>query len=122
MNVKEIDQILREDEEKAEKFKQALESAKENGAKSDAEAMSMAAAAAGIQITPEQVEQSVAKSQEVTDEDLELVAGGKEDDWCAISYNCYLAFLHESEQNKTAACYYDYLCIDAWKGADHHEF
>lgn len=118
MNIKEIDDILRADPEKAEQFKQALEAAESNGAKGDAEALSMAAAAVGIEITPEQVEQSVASMQPISDEDLELVAGGFEnfedekghDLWCLTAWHCYTATLHTSTKNHDASCWSDYMC------------
>lgn len=111
MDYKELEEMLRADEDKTAQFKQALEGAKENGAKNDAEALSMAAAAVGCQLVPEQIEQYLASHFEVSDDDLDLVAGGKEDSWCAINYNCYTAFRHEKDENRDAACFADYNCM-----------
>lgn len=115
MDIKEIEKILHANEEKAAEFKQALESAKDNGAKSDAEALSMAAAAVGIEISPEQIEQTAAASQTVSDEDLELVSGGEFDgsqaSWCMVTWNCFTAFLHPDIDNTDVACWKNYACV-----------
>lgn len=119
MDIREIEAILRADEEKAAQFKQALESAKDNGSKSDAEAYSIAAAAIGIEITPEQIEQSAAASQAVSDEDLELVTGGSDDFvdengrelFCMYAWHCFGVILHTETDSHKASCWSDYLCV-----------
>lgn len=125
MDYKELEAALYTDEQKAAEYQRVLESAKENGAKSDVEAMSLAAAAIGYEFTPEQIEQHLASIAEVSEDELEVVAGGADfcyegnvaskdengnDTICFASYHCFTALLHPDDNSKRGACWSDYKC------------
>lgn len=115
MDYKDFEAMLRSDEAKAAEYKRALESAKENGAKSDSEALSMAAAAVGADLAPEQVEQFFAGCLEVNDDDLEFVAGGAQGnplEACVLVDYCFTVLIHDSDNDsKQMPCWNDYTCI-----------
>lgn len=112
MDYNEFEAMLRSDEEKASQYKSALESAKDNGAKGDIEAMAMAAAAVGVEFTPEQIEQHIASCAEISDEDLDQVSGGHFlGNNCWAVYYCFAGILHSDEQLKSQPCWSDYNCV-----------
>lgn len=125
MDYKEFEAMLCTDEAKAAEYKRALEAAKEDGAKSDSEALAAAASAVGFELTAEQIEQYFASRFEVSDDELDFVAGGMDcyqgnvmnhdengnDTVCVFSYHCFTALLHPDDNSKKGACWSDYRCM-----------
>ena len=130
--IEELEAALAADPELAAKYKEALEGAEEAGAKSDAEALCLAAAAAGFELTPAEVERDMADAMQLSEEDLEAVAGGLvdptlqearnhdsdnvEDEFghdgsCLVSWHCLTAMLHTSTASKEVSCWSDYHCV-----------
>ena len=120
--MKELEAVLAADESLAAKYKETIEKAEAAGAKSDSEAISMAAKAVGVEITAAEVESAVAAAQVLSDDDLDLVNGGEDevredayghDKWCWGAWHCYTAALHTEDGNHEAACWSDYYCAAA---------
>ena len=119
--MKELESRLAADKALAEKYQEALKTAGEKGAKSDSEAISAAAAAIGIQITPEEVERSFAEGQNLSEDELKAFTGGCDngavpndeyghDGWCVAGWHCLTAFLHTESEEQGVACWSDYSC------------
>ena len=116
-----MEKALAADEDLAAKFSEALKDVKGAGAKSDVEAMVLAAKAAGFEVAPEDVEKELAGDQQLFPEDLEAIAGGGydeygNDDLCIASWHCYTALRHTEAEDKDVACWSDYLCTFASNG------
>ncbi|MDO5574346.1 MAG: Nif11-like leader peptide family RiPP precursor [bacterium] len=73
--LKRMQQMMKENEELQKKFVDEIKAAVEGGAKSDGEAMSIAAKALGFNISASDWEK--AKAQELSDEELDHVTGGE---------------------------------------------
>ncbi len=125
MTMEELKAALKADQEKAKAFEEALAGMTPETAGSDAEAVSLAAAAAGFEITPEEVERCAASDMEADDAELENVAGGGwwgSDDSegneksCSLVWHCYYTFLHTSGGDSDTSCWSDYQC-----GGDFHK-
>ena len=125
----EMEAALAADSELAAKYKEALDGAKDAGAKSDVEALCLAAAAAGFELDPTEVEQSMADAANLSEEDLEAVTGGLADfsmgaeqdeelptdefgheASCVAVWHCLTAMLHTESNTKEIACWSDYSC------------
>ena len=124
------------DESLAAKFEEELRNAAAAGATSDSEVISMAAAAMGVQITAEEVEQETAERQRIADEDLEMIAGGASgagedrfghDNWCITVWHCYLTLTHDdgnaerhhcvkSYKNPQETCLSNFQCVFVSQG------
>jgi predicted ribosomally synthesized peptide with nif11-like leader len=111
-NILAFEAALKENKELQEKFEAAAKRIVENKeASSDSEVLVKAAAEIGFTLTMEELERAFAQIQELNEEELENVAGGaaaKNDDWCAFSHHCYIAFLHTYDGSTTAACWDNY--------------
>lgn len=106
--MKTLEDILAADAAKAEKFQEVLKGANEAGAKNDVEGIHLAAAAIGVDIPQEQIEQSLACSRELDIDDLELVTGGTNYASCWVAHACLAAFMHDGDKNES--CLKDYFC------------
>ncbi len=135
MTIEELEAALKEDPEKARVFRETLAGVKKDEVASEVEALSLAAAAAGFQITPEEVERARAVSMEVDDSELESVGGGAGcengqrrgpwDPWgddpighensCVAAWHCYYVAIHTSEANNNTHCWSDYLCFGDYR-------
>lgn len=91
MTLSELFTTLEADKDKAEKLKEALASDECEACGSKAEAISLAAAAVGLEITPEEIERAMAEAQELDDEELEKIGGG--DATCDKAYWCGELFI-----------------------------
>ena len=106
-NIINFEEALKTKENK-EKFEAALKKiAEEKTAKNDGEALQKAAKELGFDLSLEELEHSLAEKQEMPDEELDKVAGGS----CGISYGCAIAWKHDSKQDKSQDCFYDYNCV-----------
>lgn len=120
MNMEEVKAALMADPEKLKTFEETLKALNPDGAKSEAEAFSKAAAAAGCEISPEEVEREMASAMEMDDSELEAVSGGWQehgtdplghDNICIGTWHCYYAFWHNSEHDgEYTTCWSDYIC------------
>ena len=128
--MKELEAKLAADETLAAKYKEAIKTAGEGGAKSDSEVISQAAAAVGMEITPEEVERSFAEAQKFSEEELESVTGGivdpdfgdddteevvdeyGHDGFCIAAWHCLTALRHTQTEEEGVCCWSDYSC--AW--------
>ena len=122
--MKELEAVLAADESLAAKYKETIEKAEAAGAKSDSEAISMAAKAVGVEITASDVEAAMASAQVLSDDDLSLVAGGvdytQEDldnRWCWADFHCLATLRHDDDGNEVATCWSDYVCA-FWSNPD----
>ena len=130
MNLAEIKAALAADKEKAEKFEQALASDECKACGNKAEAFSMAARAAGLEVSPEEVERAMAEGQELDTEELKKVAGGKpmcdsffvrfedkegHDAWCMTAWHCFVATLHTDGGTEKEACFSNYFCLEIYE-------
>ena len=139
MNLAEIRAALEADKGKAEKFKEALAGEECEACGSKAEAISLAAAAAGLETTPEEVERAMAEAQELDEEELEKIGAGDamcdkaywcgelfipgedekgHDNWCVAAWHCFDLFLHTEATKHDEACFADYICAVIY----HHDF
>ena len=137
--LKELETKLSSDETLAAKYKETLLSAEKNGAKSDSEALSAAAAAVGIEITPEEIERAFADKQELSEDDLSNVSGGaivwdedleeevevedEEDEIddsvdefghdavCLAAWHCLAGLRHTSTNSHVENCWSNYNCL-----------
>lgn len=121
MNMKEVKAALEADKEKALKFEEALRGIKKEDVKSEAEAFSLAAAAVGLEISPEEVERELAGAMELNDDELEAINGGLyssdedslgHDNGCITLWHCHTISWHNEEHTNTTWCWSDYVCID----------
>ena len=115
-----LEKVLANDEALAAAYQEALSGAKDAGAQSDAEAIALAAKAAGVELTAEEVEQAAAATQELSDSDLETVSGGDfwsgsddeygHEDSCVAAWHCHVVLRHTDSESKTVSCWSDYAC------------
>ena len=114
-NIKAFETALKESKELLENFETAAKRIMENKeASCDGELMVKAAAEVGYTLSMAELERAFAQSQELSDEDLDKVAGGgifaDPDAWCMKDYACIVAFKHDSD-NKQHICFADYNCF-----------
>ena len=101
MTLVELKEALAADKCKVEKFEQALASDECKACGNDAEAFSLAARAAGLEVSPEEVERAMADGQELDAEELRRVSAGSDfpSTDCIIIHDCKSVFLTESCYN-----------------------
>ena len=115
-NILAFETALKESKELQAKFAAAQKRIVENKeASSDGEVLVKAAAEIGFTLSMAELERCFAQSEELSDEDLDKVAGGVDngsanDTWCVKDYACYFVYKHDST-NKLAACFSDYNCF-----------
>jgi len=106
-----------------EKFNAAIKRIAEAGqAQSDGELFEKAAAELGYQVTAAELERLSAETEELSPDEMEQAAGGKEDDSgedgdghaaaCFVAWHCFTAILHTkaNEGNENVSCWSDYRC------------
>ncbi len=126
MTVDEFRAALEADPEKARLFEERLVNMKPEEAASKAEAISLAAAAVDLVLSPEEAERFFALGLEVDDAELEGVIGGNSydtdkeglDNSCVINWHCYYAFLHNTDSNDDSyteytRCWNDHNCYSS---------
>ena len=101
MTLVELKEVLAADKSKVEKFEQAIASDECGVCGNKAEALSMAARAAGLEVSPEEVERAMADGQELDAEELRRVSAGSDfpSTDCIIIHDCKSVFLTESCYN-----------------------
>ena len=110
----------------AAKYNEALKGAEAAGAQNDAEAIALAAKAAGFEIAPEDVEKGFAEAQPLSQDDLEAVAGGsyfteyEVGEFCIAVWHCYTALIHtETHDENDVACWSNNLCLAVNNGCSY---
>ena len=126
--LKDMEKALAADGELAAKFAEALKGAGAAGAKSDVEAIVLAAGAAGFELAPEDVEKELAEAQQLSQSDLEEVAAGinGNDDndefgkelFCGVTWHCYTVYRHTYSESQEQSCWSDYQCIFVYHGIE----
>ena len=114
-----LEEALRSDEELQKKLKEACKRIAESGeAKNDGEIMVKAAAELGFSITMEDLERAKATSEELSDDELDNVAGGHytDDEYgnsgaCFANYHCHGITRHTDSSSEHTACWSSYLCL-----------
>ncbi len=107
-----------------EKFEATMKRIAEAGeAKSDGELFEKAAAELGYQITAAELERLSAANEELSPEEMELVAGGEEDysredsdghdHSCIVAWHCFTITCHTkaNKGNENVSCWLDYICM-----------
>ena len=92
-----MEETLRNDTELQKKYEETCKRIAESGeAKSDGEIMVKAAAELGFSITIEDMERAKAASEELSDDELDKVAGGTYRTWgCLVFDLCYFVYQKE---------------------------
>ncbi len=112
-NIINFEEALKKKENK-EKFEAALKKiAEEKSAGSNNEAVVKAAKEIGFDISIEELERSYAEKQEMNDDELDKVAGGRK---CTCSYECPVIYYHENPGNNPD-CFMGY-CEEFGKQVD----
>ena len=115
-----LEEKLKNDPEALKKFEAVIKEAKNGKLKSDSEALSAAAAAVGVEISPEEIEKDAAAAQTLSDSDLELATGGNRskgedavghDNWCLSAWHCYATLMHTDTGLDQETCWSNYLCV-----------
>ena len=110
-NVRKFEKALRENEELRKQLSEELKKiGGEKKAESYAEAMAMAARALGYDFTVADIEKAGAEAQELDPDEMETAAGGV----CAVDYDCYTAWNHDTPNQQGTACFGDYECITVY--------
>ncbi len=116
--MKRLEADMASDKELREKFNKTVDRlAGEKTAQSDGELFAKAAQELGYNITAADFERLDAEKEEISADELELVAGGGfEDDkghnkWCFTAWHCFTATLHTSTETTTVTCWKDYSCF-----------
>ena len=110
-NMLAFETALKENKELQEKFIATQKRIIENKeAANDGELLLKAAAEVGYPLTMAELERAFAQAQELSEEELDKVAGGteKNDDWCIVTHHCFAFFLHTDDGSTTANCWKDY--------------
>ena len=89
-----------------------------DGVTSDGDAMVKAAAELGYDLSMGELERLYAESQELSDDELDAIAGGRANS-CMTDYYCYTVVNHDSEtdpdgKKESVACFVDYKCMAYW--------
>ena len=129
--IKRFEEALSADESLRNKFEAAIKKITDEGtAQSDGEVMVKAAKELGFEISIDEMERFFAEMQEIDDNELENVAGGRKikfdegskrtDEYgrnlyCLGLWHCYTGFLHTDTESKEASCWKNYSCILANK-------
>ena len=115
---------LKASEALREKYEAALKRIAEAGeAKSDGELFEKACAELGYQITAAELERVSAENEEISPDEMEQAAGGKNttlsgedgdghDNLCFTAWHCFTITCHTkaNEGNENVACWWDYKC------------
>ena len=119
--LRDMEKALAADEALAAKFTEALKGAGAAGARSDVEAIVLAAGAAGFELAPEDAEKELAEAQQLSQGDLEAVAGGVLDkdgedsegheNSCIATWHCFTALMHTKDSSNSSCCWSDYWCM-----------
>ena len=110
-NILAFEAALNENAELREKFTAAEKRIYSNKeAENLGELLVKSAAEVGYTLSVTELERAFAQAQELSEEELDKVAGGteKNDDWCVFSYHCFAFFLHTDDGSTTANCWKDY--------------
>ncbi len=122
--MKRLEADMASDKKLYEKFNKTVDRiAGEKTAQSDGDLFAKAAQELGYNITAADFEKLDAEREEVSADELELVAGGggeDEDDkghdnWCVTLWHCFTVTAHTSTETKMVACWKDYSCTFAYK-------
>ena len=129
-----FEEALNADENVRNEFEAAFKKiTDEDGAQSEVEAMAKAASELGFEISIDEIERVFAEMQELDEDELANVAGGKQrgvrhgcDDtiakgldqpdehghnlFCITLWHCYAITVHTQTDNKEAGCWSDYKC------------
>ena len=106
-NILKFEEALRDDPEKQKAFEEALEKiAEEKSVESESEAFVKAAKELGFDLTIEEIERSFAEKQEMGDDELDEVAGGK---WCWKDHDCMVIYHVEKQCNSSGSCFNNYI-------------
>ena len=99
-NLLKFEEALRNDPEKKKKYDEILKRiVEEKSVKNDGEAVVKAAGELGFDVSQEEVEHSLFEKQEVEEDELDRVAGGK---WCpGKNYECVLVYKHPGCSNNS---------------------
>ena len=97
-NLLKFQEALKNDPEKKKKYDEIIKRiVEEKSAKNDGEAVVKAAGELGFDVSQEEVEHALFEKQEVEDDELDRVAGGK---WCpGKNYECVLVYKHSGCSN-----------------------
>ena len=100
-SIKKFEEALRNDELKRKTFEDAYKKIlAEKSVGSNNEAVVKAAKEIGFDISIEELERSYAEKQEMNDDELDKVAGGRVDGpYCAITYECGHFYYHKNPGN-----------------------
>ena len=115
-----LEEALRSDEELSKKLEEAIKRIAESGkAKNDGEVMVKAAAELGFSITMEDLERAKAASEELSDDELDNVAGGTSfstkdnlghDDQCYTLWHCWTITCHTETTTHNEDCWSNFMC------------
>ena len=113
--IKRFEDALNADEELCARYAEAVKRIAEAGeATCDGEVLVKAAAELGYDISLAELERSYAESQDLSDEELETVAGGRSQ-VCLFDYYCYTAIWHDEHdpwgRKEQLACWSDWKCV-----------
>ncbi len=121
MTMDELKAALEADPEKAAAFKEALAGMTPDKAGSESEAFSMAAAAVGLEITPEEVDRARAAVMELDDSELGAITAGADEvkgdghsRWCVAVWYCHTAMVHSDSAEGWASCWSEWDCLDSY--------
>ena len=110
-NILKFEEALRTDPEKQKAFEKALEKiAEEKSVESESEAFVKAAKELGFDLTIEEIERSFAEKQEMGDDELDEVAGGK---WCWKDHDCVCIYHVKEECSNGTLCTLNHTLCDA---------
>ena len=99
-NLLKFQEALKNDPEKKKKYDEIIKRiVEEKSAENDGEAIVKAAGELGFDVSQEEVEHALFEKQEVEDDELDRVAGGK---WCpGKNYECVLVYKHSGCSNNS---------------------
>ncbi|MCR4687962.1 MAG: hypothetical protein K5745_00255 [Saccharofermentans sp.] len=110
--VKSIVDKMRSDPELSRKYGEEIKKLRASkAATSDGELVCMAIKnVTGEDVTIADLERLKADTQEISEDELEKVSGGKTN-WCWFDYCCWDAFKHPSDTGMSDACFFDFSCF-----------
>ncbi len=125
--VEKFDQDMQKEEFRKEFEKKAEVIHKENPDYSKLEVISKAAKELGYDLPVELLEKKSAETQELSEEELDQVAGGfigrpsktvddeygHESDCIGMTWHCYATFMHTETESKEVDCWSNYKCYFA---------
>ncbi len=65
----------------------------------------------GIEINLADLAKARASEEELDPEELKSVSGGETAVQCEKDYACYIAYRHGDKEDKTEACWWNYVCF-----------